>query len=256
MTADLFHAGLGWPIATALIALSFVTSFITAAFGIGGGIIMLATLASLLPGPAIIPVHGLVQLGANGGRAVMLFRHLYKPVLVPFIVGTGIGVALAGSVVVNLPAAWIQIGVGGFILWSVFSTPPGFLRRSAGLAGFVSSALSMFFGGTGPFVAAFLKAQGLGRMAQVATHSTLMSTQHLLKTVTFAILGFAFSQWVGLVALLVVIGFLGTLAGGKVLARIDERRFRLVLSGILILLALRLIYAGASQLYAGGAAPA
>lgn len=248
MTAEMFHAGLGWPVAGAIVALSFVTSFITAAFGIGGGAVMLAVLATLLPAPAIIPVHGLVQLGSNVGRAALLLRHLFRPVLVPFTLGSLVGVALGGSMVVQLSPATIQIGVGGFILWSVLATPPAFMRRSAALAGGFSSFLTMFFGGTGPFVAAFVKAQGLGRMAHVATQSTLMTVQHLLKTIVFGLLGFAFSDWFALIALLIAAGFLGTLAGSRVLARIDERRFKLALSGILVVLALRLIWGGVTAM--------
>jgi uncharacterized membrane protein YfcA len=244
MSAELLHAGLGWPVAVALLAVSFVSSFITVAFGIGGGAVMLAFLAILLPAPAIIPVHGVVQLGSNVGRAAIMFRHLYSPVVVPFGIGAAIGVALGGVFVVQLEPAAIQIGVGCFILWSILAHPPAFLRRSASIAGGASSFLTMFFGGTGPFVATFVKAQGLDRMGFVATHATLMTLQHLLKTFTFGVLGFAFAEWVGMIALLILFGFLGTLAGRLVLAQIDERRFKFALNSILALLALRLIYAG------------
>ena len=55
-----------------LIAASLVTSFITAAFGIGGGVVLLAFLALVLPPVALIPVHGVVQLGSNGGRVAIM----------------------------------------------------------------------------------------------------------------------------------------------------------------------------------------
>jgi hypothetical protein len=61
MTEVMLHAGLGWTVAGLLIVASFATSFITAAFGIGGGGVLLAILASLVPPAALIPVHGLVQ---------------------------------------------------------------------------------------------------------------------------------------------------------------------------------------------------
>ena len=248
MSADILHAGLGWPVAAALLAVSFASSFITVAFGIGGGAVMLAVLAILLPAPAIIPVHGVVQLGSSVGRAaVMSRRHLYLPVVAPFGIGALIGVALGGTFVVQLDPATLQIGVGCFILWSILATPPAFMRRSAGVAGGFSSFLTMFFGGTGPFVAAFVKTQGLDRMGFVATHATLMTLQHLLKTFTFAILGFAFAEWAGMIALLILFGFLGTLAGRQVLTRIDEKRFRFALNAILAVLALRLIYAGGAD---------
>jgi uncharacterized membrane protein YfcA len=252
MSVDLLHAGLGWPVAGALAALSFAASFITVAFGIGGGAVMLAFMAVLLPAAAIIPVHGLVQLGSNAGRLAIMFRHVHRTVLPAFLIGALVGVTVGGSMVVQLPAGAIQLGVGVFILWSVFFRPPAFMRRSAGLTGVISSFLTMFFGGTGPFVATFVKAQDLDRVRHVATHAALMTIQHLLKIVVFGFLGFAFAQWIGFVAVLIAAGFMGTLVGRQVLTKIDERAFRLALNIVLSLLALRLIWGGVTGLAAGG----
>ena len=251
MTAEIFHAGLGWPIALTLIGMSFLGSFITVAFGIGGGAVMLAVFATLLPASAIIPVHGLVQLGSNAGRMALTFRHIQRDVVAIFTLGALIGVVAGGAFVVQLDPAMIQIGVGLFILWSILMRPPAFLRHSAGLTGAFSSFLTMFFGATGPFVATFVKSLQLDRMGHTATHATLMTVQHTLKTVTFGFLGFAFSIWAGFVALLIASGLLGTIVGRRVLLRADETRFRFTLNLILTLLALRLIFAGATALAAG-----
>ncbi len=99
---EMWHAGLGWPTASALLAVSFASSFITIAFGIGGGAVMLAVLATLLPAPAIVPVHGLVQLGSNAGRAAIMTRYMRFDLLGPFALGALIGIVLGGSVVVQL----------------------------------------------------------------------------------------------------------------------------------------------------------
>lgn len=251
---ETFHAGLGWPIAVTLIAVSFASSLITVAFGIGGGAVMLAVLASLLPAAAIVPVHGLVQLGSNMGRAAMMFRHMRIDLLGGFAVGALLGTLLGSSVIVQLHPGWIQVCVGLFILWSVVARPPAFLKRSGPITGAFSSFLTMFFGGTGPFVATYVKAQELERHQHVGTHAMLMSLQHLLKTAAFGFLGFAFSAWAGLIILLIVFGLLGTLVGRLVLARIDEARFRFLLNAILTVLALRLIYAGATLLISEGVA--
>lgn len=244
---------IGWPVALALMAASFGTSALTAAFGIGGGAVLLAVLANLLPPPALIPVHGVVQLGSNTGRALMLLRHVARALLLPFLAGSVIGVALGAMVVVELPPAAIRIGVGAFILWSVVAAPPGIFRRSAWLAGAGSSFLTMFFGATGPFVAAYVKTQQLGRVVYVATHAACMTAQHLLKVIAFGLLGFAFGEYLGLIAGMVAFGFLGTLAGRQVLMRIDERRFGLVLNTILVILAARLIWEGMMTLTGGTA---
>ncbi len=250
MAGELFHAGLGWHIALALITVSFLGSFITAAFGIGGGAVLIAVFATLLPATAIIPVHGLVQLGSNVGRAALTFSHLHRSVVPAFLVGSVAGIVLGSAFVVQLNAAMIQIGVGLFIFWSILMRPPAFMRRSGGIAGAISSFLTMFFGATGPFIAAFVKTQQLDRMGHTATHAFLMSIQHALKTIAFGFLGFAFSVWAGLVALLIAAGFLGTITGRHVLLRVDEKLFRFTLNLILAVLAARLIYAGGTTLAA------
>lgn len=53
----------------ALVATACLTSAMTAALGIGGGVLLLAIMSMLLPAAAIIPLHGLVQLGSNANRA-------------------------------------------------------------------------------------------------------------------------------------------------------------------------------------------
>lgn len=241
-------AGLGWPVTGLLLTVSFASSFITAAFGIGGGIAMLTALASLLPVPAVIPVHGVVQLGSNAGRLVVFRRHLLLPVLAPFVLGSLAGVALGGSVVVSLSAGMLQLALGLFILATVWLPPPAMFRRSALLVGAFSSFLTMFFGGTGPFVAAFVKAQEPDRMHFVGSHAMLMTVQHLLKSLFFGLFGFAFGHWMPLIAALIATGFLGTLAGRRALVHIDEALFQRVLTGILTVLALRLIWVGVSEL--------
>lgn len=254
MTFDLLHGGLGWPVALVLVAVSFASSLMTVGFGIGGGAVMLAVLATLLPAPAIIPVHGLVQLGSNVGRTAILLRHIHLDVVLPFFIGALIGVAFGGAFVVQLDAGVLQIGVGLFVLWSILFRPPNFMRKSSAVAGGFSSFLTMFFGGTGPFVASYVKTLELDRMSHVATHATLMTIQHLLKTIAFGFLGFAFSNWAGFTALLIVFGFLGTVVGRRVLMRIDERRFKIALNVILTVLALRLIYAGGVDIWFGNSA--
>lgn len=234
-------------VATALMGISFLGSFITAAFGIGGGVVVLAVLASLLPPAALIPVHGVVQVGSNSGRTLIMRSYINRSVLGVFVIGTIVGVMLGGVFVVELPPAVVQMVVGAFILWTIFFKPPAFLRRSAWIAGGFSSFLTMFFGATGPFVAGYIRTLGLERMHHVATHAACMTVQHGLKVVAFGILGFAFGPYVLLIAGMIAFGFLGTIVGRHVLMRINERVFKTALQTILVVLALRLIWAGATE---------
>lgn len=230
----------------ALLGISFLGSFITAAFGIGGGVVVLAVFASLLTPAALIPVHGVIQLGSNAGRTIIMLDHISKPVFLTFLIGALVGVAIGAVVVIDLPPPVIQIAVGAFILWTIVAKPPVFLKHSAWLAGGVSSFLTMFFGATGPFVAAYIKTLGFERMGHVGTQAACMTLQHGLKVVAFGLLGFAFGPYIPLMVGMIAFGFIGTLVGRKVLMKIDEKRFKFALNTMLILLSLRLIWSGAS----------
>ena len=227
-----------------ILGISLFGSFITAAFGIGGGIITLAGIASLLPAPAIIPVHGAVQIGSNAGRVALMFRHFDRTALLPFLTGAFIGAAIGGALVVELDPSTLQIALGLFILWTILFKPPKFLARSASLVGVTSSFLTMFVGGTGPFVITFIKSLQLDRMGTVATHAGFMTFQHALKTGVFALLGFAFSEWLFLIAAMIAAGLIGTLLGKRVLMKVNEAQFKTVLNLVLMVLAIRLIIVG------------
>lgn len=232
----------------ALMAASFLGSFITVALGIGGGALLLAVMASLMPPMALIPVHGVIQLGSNALRAGLLIRHAYWPPFAVFALGTGIGAAVGGSVVVNLPPPVVMIGVGAFVIWNVLARPPKWMSHLPFVSGAISSFLTMFFGATGVFVASFTKSLALPRQAHVATHATLMTLQHALKVVAFGMLGFAFGPWIGFIALMIGAGFLGTLTGRMVLTRMSDRNFKRALDGVLLLLSAQLIWRGIVQL--------
>src|SRR6056297_3432928 len=100
-----------------LLAASLVTSMITAALGAGGGVLLLALMALWLPPVAIIPVHGLVQLGSNTGRFAMTWRRADWGALAAFAPGVILGMLAGALVLVRLPEQLWQVTIAGFILF-------------------------------------------------------------------------------------------------------------------------------------------
>lgn len=229
----------------ALIALSAATSFLTAAAGIGGGIILIAVMAVLVPAPVLIPLHGAVQIGSNVGRVAILLNHVNRTVLLPFILGTILGAVIGGLTVIQLPPGVLKTGLACFILWTVWGKAVGTTGRIAAVGtGVISSFLSMFFGATGTFVSAMVKTLKLGRLEHVATHSACMVAQHIIKVIVFGLLGFAFAPYLGLIAAMIASGFIGTLIGKHFLTRMNDKVFHRILSLLLTVLALRLLVEG------------
>ncbi len=227
-----------------LILTSFLTALITATFGIGGGVFLLAVTATFLPPVAIIPVHGLVQTGNNGNRAFMTRSHLNKPVFRGFFIGACIGAILASLVVIQLPLEAIQLFIALFVLYLTWGPKlqshilTGW-QLSAGAA--ITTFVSMFVGATGPLVAAFVNQVSDQRFVRVATFSACMTAQHGLKLLVFGGLGFAFSDWLGLVAMMIVSGYIGTWVGLHLLSKISNQFFNYGFKIILTLLAFRLL---------------
>ena len=234
--------------AVLLVIASLATSFLTAAFGIGGGFTLIALMALLLPPAALIPIHGIVQLGSNAGRAAIMAKDvLWRPVR-PFVVGTIIGAALGGMVAVQLPPWLIKLAVGGFMLFAVFTTLPPIQQRYIFAGGVISSFLTMFFGATGNFIAAMVKSMKLDPVPHVATHSTMMTFQHLIKVVVFGFIGFQFAPYIPLIVAMLVSGFIGTVVGRQFLIKAGSRYFKPVLNAILFVAACQLIWSGVAGL--------
>ena len=101
-------------------AVSFIGSFIAASLGLGGGLLVMATMASLLPPTVLIPLHGIVQLGSNAGRAFIMRSEILTHVVPAFMLGTIIGALIGGRVVVSLPTQVLQIVLGGFVLYATW----------------------------------------------------------------------------------------------------------------------------------------
>lgn len=233
-----------------LCAVSFLGSFITAALGLGGGTLTLASMALFVPPVVLIPLHGVMQLGSNAGRALLMHRHVLMSIVPVFVIGTILGAAIGGQVVVVLPTYLLKSVLAAFILYSVWI--PGFQASDPGKktffgVGALAAFTTMFVGATGVLIAPFVLAAAKNRQEIVATHATLMTIQHLFKVIVFGFLGFAFGSFVPFLISVIVFGFAGTYIGKLALNRLPEHLFRSILKFILTALAARLLYSGAAE---------
>jgi uncharacterized protein len=227
-----------------LIGISFFTSALTAAFGIGGGVAMLGALSAAVPPATIVAVHGVVQFGSNIGRAVIQRDWIAWPPVWRFLAGSIVGVLLGAWLVTSLPTRALLGALGVFILvmvWLPKPRIPGLERQGMVAGGLIASVLSMFVGAVGPFVQALLLPLGLEKRALVATHAAMQTAQHALKVAAFGLVGFQFGDWLPLTLAMIASGLVGTIAGTALLERLPEKLFRIGLKVLLTLLALDLL---------------
>ncbi|MEX3010882.1 sulfite exporter TauE/SafE family protein [Hoeflea sp. TYP-13] len=230
-----------------LVAASFLTSFITASVGIGGGVVMIALMSYFVPPVALIPVHGAVQLGSNGGRTFVLREHVDWIRIAAFSAGAVIGAAIGAAIAVRLNNSVILIGLGLFVIastWIPLRKMAAIKTRGFAVIGAVTTFIGMFFGATGPINAALMSNSFSKRQTLVGSLAALMSAQHGFKVIGFAFAGFAFEQWLPLIAMMIASGFCGTLTGSRLLHVMPEKGFRIAFKIVLTLLACGMVYRG------------
>lgn len=222
--------------------------------GIGGGVAMLALMGYIVPVAAIIPLHGVVQLGSNLGRTAILRNHVAWSCLAGFLVGAVPGAWIGGLAVGTLSDPVLTMSLGVFILLITWLRLPRLAAISPSgfaLTGAITTFLTMIFGATGPLNAVVLSKAFAERLRFQATTAAVMSLQHLVKTVAFALAGFAFAPWLPLVAAMILTGLAGTWVGANILRNTPESRFRLIFRICLTLLAADLIRRGVAGMAHG-----
>ena len=103
----LFTPEIGPLLFAGLSVASFVSGFIGVFTGAAGGVLLLALMAMVMPPAALIPVHTVVMLGTGAARTMIMWRHVMRGTLLPFIIGSVIGAAAGAKVFVALPLAWL-----------------------------------------------------------------------------------------------------------------------------------------------------
>ncbi len=228
-----------------LVLIALATSTLTAITGIGGGMILIAFMPGLLPAPAIIPVHAVVQLFSNSSRAFFGLHSLRWDFILAFIVGSFFGGLIAAGITREINLEYGPLIIAAYILYSVWGPKLKLkipVRGEFIVIGALQTGLSMIVGATGPLGQAALTRRQLQRDALVVTAALMMTFTHLIKIILFAVLGFSFmTYWkiiLGMSAAVIAGAWLGT----HIRYRIAEAPFRKMLRWLLTLLALRMIY--------------
>lgn len=241
-----------------LVVMSFVTAAISGVFGMAGGLLLKGCLALVLPVSATFVVHGLLQLVANGWRAILHRRHVKWPIVGVFALGAFTAGALVGLVAYEPTRAtlYLLMGLVPGLVW----LPPGWIRVDASkpgqayVCGLSVTGVNLTAGVAGPFLDVFFVRTALTRHEIVATKAATQVFSHLMKIAVYgAPLLIHGGQgvpplWVFVLA--VPLSMLGTAAGGLVLDRLSDVDFKRYLR--LILTAIGAVYlVMAARLYAG-----
>lgn len=217
-----------------LLAAAFITATLSGVFGMAGGLILMGALALVLPVQAAFVAHGLLQLVANGWRAVLHRRYVRWDIVGLYALGS----ALAGAAVAALtfapskPLLFLLLGLMPGLLW----LPKGWIRLDAArpgqalLSGLAVTGTNLTAGVAGPLLDIFFVRTELTRHTIVATKAATQMFAHLAKIIVYGapLLGASGAglppAW--LFAVAVPLSMAGTVAGGAILERMSDVDFK------------------------------
>ena len=227
-----------------LVVAAFLSSSLTTVLGLGGGMLLISIMSVFLPPAAIVPVHGVVQFASNASRGAFSAKDIRWDILWPFLIGCLIGTLAGSRVVLKVPTEFLPMPLGIFILTMTWlpqiKKKLWFPGRFLSL-GFVQAFLTLFVGATGPLNMPFLIRAGLSRDQLVVTGAAFMTIVHLVKIITFGLLGFAFGPYLFLMLLMILAVISGSYAGTRLRHKVSEQLFLMAFKLLITLLAMRMI---------------
>lgn len=234
----------------ALVAVSFLSGFLSGTIGFASGVLPAALLSLVIPSATAVPLLAPIVLA---GAAVALafhwnewkMRHVLL-VLPPLLLGTWWGTEFLTSAparLVNYAIAFFVIVVALQELGGRFAAQDGKrfgLRRAVGsgagglLVGLVSGVASTIAHAGGVVVSAYLVSAGLKREAFTGTVLLILVLADTAKLLAFLQAGLITEEMIGPIAWSVPFLLLGVYSGRHVYRRLSNRRFRTVVAATLL----------------------
>jgi uncharacterized membrane protein YfcA len=227
-----------------IVVMAFLTAALSGVFGMAGGLALKGALALVLPVSATFVVHGMLQLVANGWRAILHRKFVNWRIVAVYALGALTAGALIGLIAYEPTRAtlYLLMGLVPGLVW----LPPGWIKVDASrpgqayVCGVAVTGMNLTAGVAGPLLDVFFVRTALTRHQIVATKAATQVFSHLMKIVVYGAPLFAAGGkgvpplWV--FALAIPLSMLGTAAGGVVLNRLSDvdfkRYLRLILTGI------------------------
>jgi uncharacterized membrane protein YfcA len=222
------------PAALFVICMAFVTAMLSGVFGMAGGLVLMGALALVLPVQAAFVTHGILQLVANGWRAILQRKHVRWDIVGWYALASLIagGVVALLSFTPSKPLLFLMLGLVPFLTW----LPQKWINLDAGrpfqafLSGLTVTGLNLTAGVAGPLLDIFFVRTELTRHAIVATKAATQVFAHTAKILVYGAPLLA-GTGVGLpplwvFALAIPLSMAGTAVGGLILNRVSDVDFK------------------------------
>ena len=223
---------------------------LAAVTGFGGAAVLLPVLVAAFGARAAIPILTVAQLIGNGSRVWFNRGELAWRVVGWFALG-GVPMALLGGYLfAKAPLPVLTRILGAFLLFVVVwrhvrpRHPRPFPAPVFAGIGAGSSFLSALLGSVGPIMAPFFLAYGLTRGAYIGTEALSTVVMHVTKLVAYRQTAVLSGSDVAIGLALGPIMILGSYLGKKIVNRMAEKLFEVMIEIVLIVAGLAFLIRG------------
>lgn len=228
-----------------LSVISLVGSVLTAAVGLGGGLLLLAVMPSFVPISAVVPLQGAVNLASNGSRAVFGRKEVIPKSFGAYVFGGILGTALGFGLIGSIPEKYLSVILGLFIIaatWTEILKLFGKLLWNDYLLSLFQSFLSLFVGSVAAISIPILLKRGATREQTIATNAMQMAVLNTFRVAAFVIAGFKYQEYWAYIGGMLFGAIVGTFIGGKLKGFISEKAGVLILKVLTTLLAVKMLF--------------
>lgn len=213
----------GLPIFLLILASVFATSILSGILGMAGGMVLMGMLVWVLPVQQAMILHAVSQFAANGSRAFIHRKHIYRKGLGFYIAGLAVMLVVfsAISLVPGKMAVFLLMGVTPFLAFLLpknlsldFTKPP-----QAFMAGIIVTGFQLTAGVAGPMLDVFFQTRALTRHQTVATKAFTQSISHVTKFVYFGFIVSDFTKATAGLPLWLCLGVVPLALSGSHLAK-------------------------------------
>jgi len=229
---------------------AFVASTLAAVAGFGGAAVLLPILVLVFGVRDAIPILTVAQLIGNLSRVGFNRQELDLPVVGWFALG-GVPAALVGGFLfASAPLSFLTRLLGIFLITVVVyrhaskGTTLRLPLRAFAMLGAVFSFLSALLGSVGPIMIPFFLAYGLVKGALIGTEALATVVMHVTKLAAYRSTAILTTTSIMVGLALGSIMILGSFVGKKILDRLPERLFVLLIEATLLIAGLGFLIRG------------
>jgi uncharacterized membrane protein YfcA len=229
------------------------SSFISALFGMAGGMVLLGVLLIYLDVATAMVLFSIIQLGTNGWRALHWRKFVLWPIFWWYVLGTMIafGAMRALAFIPDKATVYILLGLMPFMVEMVpASLRPNIEWRGVPLVtGFFTTVIQFLSGVGGLFLDIFFQKSRLDRKTTNATKAVAQTFSHILRGLYFGSLAGVGELNAAMWGPAVVLSVIGAMLAPYVLERMTDDSFRQWTRAIIFIIAVVYLVRGALLLW-------